>query len=163
VCRAKHTSAQIPKPAARNDDRVNRIPAFSGAGEKSAGKGRKRAHGGNRTGSPTPGAENRIVWKWLALLGIPRETGEGARKALPSTMGAELSEKMNLAPQVGFEPTTLRLAVSRCTRHSDVTAPGNSENRCPPPTTHTLPLAGRVSAGKRARAIIPGISRVLQN
>ena len=58
MCRAKHTSAQIPKPAARNDDRANRIPAFSGAGEKSAGKGRKRQS--NRLSDAWCGEQDRL-------------------------------------------------------------------------------------------------------
>src|ERR1019366_3271055 len=76
--RTHAANAPIPKSVARSADRVNRVRAFSGAGEKSAGKGRKRARGGDRAGSPRPGAENRIVWKCLALLGILRGAGTGA-------------------------------------------------------------------------------------
>jgi len=35
----------------------------------------------------------------LALLGILREAGTGARRVLPSTIGIELSDKQKLAPR----------------------------------------------------------------
>ena len=45
----------------------------------------------------------------LALLGIQREEELGVQKLWRQLLGIELSDKQNLAPQVGFEPTTLRL------------------------------------------------------
>jgi hypothetical protein len=81
------TNAQIPKSAGRDADRVNRLRTFSGAVEKSGGKGRIRARRGDRTVSPNCGAEKRIVRKWLALLGILREEGADARTVLASTTG----------------------------------------------------------------------------
>ncbi len=77
----------IPKTADRDDDRVNRVRAFSAAGEKSGGRGRKRVRRADRTVSPTCGEEKRIVRNWLALLGIVREAGKDARRASASTTG----------------------------------------------------------------------------
>ena len=96
------TNAPIPKSVARSADRVNRVRAFSGAGEKSAGKGRKRARGGDRAGSPRPGAENRIVWKCLALLGILRGAGTGAPREGQSV--GQASVHSNVPARVMWPP-----------------------------------------------------------
>jgi len=50
-------------------------------------EGEKRAHLGDPGRSPRLGAENGTVRKCLALLGILREAGTGARIALTSTPG----------------------------------------------------------------------------
>ena len=79
----RNSRRRIPGPATRvvnrDCERVNRVQAFSGAVEKSGGKERKRVSRGDRTVSPNCGAENGIVRNCLALLGILREAGTGAR------------------------------------------------------------------------------------
>jgi hypothetical protein len=89
VFRARYTllstNIRVPKSAHRDDDCVNQPRAFSGTGERSGGRGRKRTHRGDPGRSPRLGAENETVRKYLALLGILREAGTGARIALAST------------------------------------------------------------------------------
>ncbi len=62
----RRTTAPSPAPAPEPIGR-----AFSGAGEKSGGKGRKRTHRGDPGRSPQLDAENRLVRKCLALLRMP--------------------------------------------------------------------------------------------
>jgi hypothetical protein len=63
--------------------------AFSDTGEKSGRKWRERTHRGDPGHSPRHEAENGTVRKCLALLGILREEGKDARRALASTTGGK--------------------------------------------------------------------------
>ena len=90
------------KSVNREARRVNREWAFSGETEKSGGGVPPRTHRANHNDSPRPEGENRIVrklWQWDIWRPVAARTW-----CPPGSGGGN-----NLAPQVGFEPTTLRL------------------------------------------------------
>src|SRR5262245_10194699 len=78
----KHTQGiRKRKPRRRSREPTS---GFSGVGERSGGKGRKRTHREDPGRSRRLGAENETVRKCLALLGILRDRGR-ATIALAST------------------------------------------------------------------------------
>ena|ERR1035437_3612325 len=75
------------RPESQGPRRVNRERAFSGETEKSGGRVPQRTHRANHNDSPRPKGENRIVWKYMAELGISCEAMAGAGRPMPSTTG----------------------------------------------------------------------------
>ena len=82
------------------------MEAFSGETENSGERVPKRGIGSNHAASPQQETENRIVWNRMQELGI---SCGGAQDGWRQPTGRWRSEGQNLAPQVGLEPTTLRL------------------------------------------------------
>ena len=92
------------KPAHRDDNRVNRVAALSGETENSGERVPQTTHRSLHHDSPRPEMENRIVWKYMQVLGISCEA-EGDRCCQPT--GRWCSEGNNLAPQIGCSSSGL--------------------------------------------------------
>ena len=86
------------------------MSALSGETENLGERAAERVQRTIHNDSPQPDAENRIVRKCLQELGIFGGVEEGGWRQL---QGSRLSYGNSLAPQVGLEPTTLRLTGER--------------------------------------------------
>ena len=87
ACCCKHTQG-IRKTQTETTVALTKLGHSPARGRDQKGKkGRKRTHRGDPGGSSGLYPENGTVRKCLALLGIQREAGTGARIALPSTTG----------------------------------------------------------------------------